>query len=251
MDIQTKIKRTWDYCINIFGLERLIALTHHGSYNYNLALPDSDADAKLFIVPTWQDILYCHKPESRTIAGPFGDINVTDIRLFIDVNLRKQNFNFLECLFTPYCCVNPHYADIWQILLDYREAIAHYSPREAVRTMAGQAENQKRRWGKFDDEKTAYHMLRIEHAIREYINGERFEDTLAPKGEDHDFIMLVREGSFDKSTLEKIFNRSYDNIQSYIENAHHVKSQEFIAEIAIEKALDKFMRRALEQRFQS
>ena len=60
MDIQTKIKRTWDYCINIFGLERLIALTHHGSYNYNLALPDSDADAKLFIVPTWQDILNCH-----------------------------------------------------------------------------------------------------------------------------------------------------------------------------------------------
>ena len=49
----------------------------------------------------------------------------------------------------------------------------------------------------------------------------------------------------------KIFNHSYDNIQSYIENAHHVKSQEFIAEIAIEKALDKFMRRALEWRFKS
>ena len=52
MDIQTRIERTWDYCINMFGLERLVALTHHGSYNYGLALPDSDADAKLFIVPT-------------------------------------------------------------------------------------------------------------------------------------------------------------------------------------------------------
>jgi hypothetical protein len=251
MDIQTKIDRTWDYCISMFGRERLIALTHHGSWNYNLALPNSDADAKLFIVPTWQDILYCHKPESRTIAGPFGDINVTDIRLFIDVNLRKQNFNFLECLFTPYSCVNPDYFDIWQILLDYREAIAHYNPHEAVRTMLGQAENQKRRWGKFDDEKTTYHMLRIEHAIREYLYGERFEDTLAPKGEDHDFIMLVRESSFDKRTLENIFNCAYDNIQEMIAENALPQEQGFVAGVAMEKALDKFMRRALEWRFKS
>ena len=70
MDIQTKIDRTWDYCIKEFSFERLVALTHHGSYNYNLALPDSDADAKLFIVPTWNDIIYCRKPESKTIQGP-------------------------------------------------------------------------------------------------------------------------------------------------------------------------------------
>lgn len=251
MDIQTKIDRTWDFCIQKFGIDRLCCLCHHGSYNYGLALPDSDADAKLFIVPTWQDIIYCHKPESHTIEGPFGDINVCDIRLFIDVNLRKQNFNFLECLFTPYCCVNPDYFDIWQILLDYREAIAHYNPREAVRTMLGQAENQKRRWGKFDDKKTLYHMLRIEHAIKAYLYGECFEDTLAPKGEDHDFIMLVREGSFDKATMEKFFNYSYNNIAEMVREDLYPQEQGFVASVAMEKALDKFMRRALEWRFQS
>lgn len=52
MDIQTRIERTWDFCINEFGLKRLIALTHHGSYNYNLEILDSDADAKLIITPT-------------------------------------------------------------------------------------------------------------------------------------------------------------------------------------------------------
>ena len=251
MDIQTKIDRTWDFCINKFGPERLVALTHHGSYNYNLALPDSDADAKLFIAPTWQDILYCHKPESKTIEGPIGDINVCDIRLFIDVNLRKQNFNFLECLFTPYFCVNPDYIDAWNILIRFREEIAHYNPVEAVRTMLGQAENQWRRWGKFDDKKTLYHMLRIEHAIAQYMNGSKFEDTLAPVGEDHDFIMLVREGSFDQSTMGNFLKRAYDHIQHMVPYAKDLRSQEFVAGTAMDRALDRFMFRALQWRFQN
>lgn len=251
MDVQTKIDRTWDFCIEKFGLERLVALTHHGSHNYNLALPDSDVDAKLFVVPTWQDIIYNHRPISETIKGPYGDINVCDIRLFIDTNLRKQNFNFLECLFTPYNAINPNYCDIWEDLIEYREAIAHYNPVEAVRTMMGQAENQYRRWGKFDDQKTLYHMLRIEHAIAQYVSGKPFAETLAPVGNDHDFIMLVREGGFDKRTMEIYFNDSYKKVKMLADGADRVKSQEFVAEIVMECALDRFMRRALEWRFQS
>ena len=245
MDIQTRIEKTWDYCLNEFGPERLIALCHHGSYNSDLALPDSDADAKLIIAPTWDDIIHNRKPSSTTLAGPYGDINVTDIRLYIDVNLRKQNFNFIETLFTPYTCVSPNYFDLWEQLIDYREAIAHYNPEEAVRTMMGQVENQWRRWDKFDNKKTLYHMLRIEHAISQYVAGERFEDTLAPVGEDHDFIMLVREGSFDKSTMEKIFKRSYQHCQEIAPNGKAVKPQDFVADIVMERVLDKIMRRAL------
>lgn len=249
MDIQTKIERTWDYCIKEFGLERLVALTHHGSYNYNLALPDSDADAKLFIVPTWNDIIYCRKPESKTIQGPYGDINVCDIRLFIDVNLRKQNFNFLECLFTPYYCVNPDYADIWDTLISHREAIAHFNPTEAVRTMMGQVRNQIMRWNKFDNNKTLYHLLRITHALRTYLAGERFEDTLAPKGEDHEFIMAVRQGKFGQEEMQKIFDRISQEAMSYYGAGSNVKSQDFVAECTMEHCLDRFMQRALAWRF--
>lgn len=251
MNIQTKIERTWGFCIKEFGLHRLIALTHHGSYNYNLALPDSDADAKLFIVPTWYEILHCEKPTSKTIDGPYGDINVCDIRLFISNNLPKQNFNFLECLFSPYYCVNPDYFDIWEDLRSYREAIAHYAPVEAVRTMMGQVENQYKRWDKFDNNKTLYHMLRIEYAIHQYVEGEPFVMTLAPQGEDHDFIMLVREGSFDKRTMEKIFNDSYNRAHKYAERASSVKNQEFVAETVMERTLDRFIHRAFENRFKN
>ena len=63
--------------------------------------------------------------------------------------------------------------------------------------------------------------------------------------------MLVREGSFDKRTLEKIFNRSYDNIQEMIAENALPQEQGFVAGVAMEKALDKFMRRALEWRFKN
>lgn len=251
MDIQTKIDRTWDFCIKEFGLERLICLCHHGSFNYGLALPDSDADAKLIIAPTWDDIIHNCKPLSTTIQGPYGDINVTDIRLYIDTNLRKQNFNFLETLFTPFCCVNPDYADIWMQLIDYREAIAHYNPEEAVRTMMGQVRNQIMRWNKFDNNKTLYHLLRITHALRTYLDGERFEDTLAPKGEDHEFIMAVRLGKFGQEEMQKIFDRISQEAMSYHGAGGKVKSQEFVAGTVMEKMLDKFMRRALGWRFQN
>lgn len=245
MDIQTRIERTWDFCINEFGLERLIALTHHGSYNYNLEILDSDADAKLIIAPTWDDIIHNRKPLSTTMAGPYGDINVTDIRLYIDVNLRKQNFNFIETLFTPFYCVNPDYADLWFQLVDYREAIAHYNPKEAVRTMMGQVRNQIMRWNKFDNNKTLYHLLRIEYALSQYVAGERFEDTLAPKGEDNEFIMAVRLGKFSQEEMQKIFDRISQKAMSYDGAGDGVKSQDFVADIVMDKMLDKFMRRAI------
>ena len=245
MDIQTKIDRTWDFCINEFGPERPICLCHHDSFNYALALPDSDADAKLIIAPTWDDIIHNHKPLSTTMAGPYGDINVTDIRLYIDVNLRKQNFNFIETLFTPFYCVNPDYADLWFQLVDYREAIAHYNPKEAVRTMMGQVRNQIMRWNKFDNNKTLYHLLRIEYALSQYVAGERFEDTLAPKGEDNEFIMTVRLGKFGQEEMQKIFDRISHKAMNYDGAGGDVKSQEFVADIVMDKMLDKFMRRAM------
>ena len=208
LDTQKKIDETWDFCISKYGLDRCVAITLHGSQNYGLDLPESDVDAKLFITPTWEEVIFCKQPISKTIQGPYGDVNVTDIRLFIGNNLKKQNFNFLECLFTDYFCVNPYYDDLWEQLIKHREEVAHYNPAAAVRTMIGQVENQWRRWdnfsGKcgepFDNKKTLYHMARIHSAIKRYQEGSPFADTLIP--ENYDWIMQVRLGKLDKEAME-------------------------------------------------
>ena len=208
MTTQDMVNETWNYCIQLYGIDRLCALTLHGSQNYELDLPESDIDTKLFICPTWREVIEYSQPLSKTINGPYGDINVTDIRLFIGNNLVKQNFNFLECLFTPYSCVNSDYADLWSQLMEKREWIAHMYPSAAVRTMMGQVENQYGRWGRFDKKKTLYHMMRITGAIETYLNGQPFADTLIPLNRDH--IMKVRLGQVSEEDMDFLFKHFYD-----------------------------------------
>lgn len=238
-----KLKQTWQYCLEHFGADQCVALALHGSQNYELDLPDSDIDAKLIIVPTWNDVINCKNPQSRTIEGLFGDINVVDIRLFIGNNLRKQNFNFLECLFTPYSCVNPEYGDLWGELLSFREEIAHYRPDLAVRTMMGQVENQYRRWHKFDDNKTLYHMARIHSAIKRYTEGLGFADTLIP--ENAEWIMDVRLGKVDQTSMEIFFHSLYEDAHKLAENAYSVESQERLADVVMDSLQARFVYRAL------
>lgn len=209
MTTQQKVEETWKYCINLYGLDRCVSITLHGSQNYECDITDSDVDVKLFIAPTWREVIECKQPLSKTIDGPYGDINVCDIRLFLGNNLPKQNFNFLECLFTPYSCVNDAYADLWSQLIEYREEIAHIDPAAAVRTMMGQVENQYGRWGRFDKRKTLYHMMRISSAIETYQNGQCFADTLIPNNHDH--IMRVRLGKICEEDMDFIFSLFYSH----------------------------------------
>jgi hypothetical protein len=204
-----KVRETWERCISIYGKDRCIALTLHGSQNYECDTPDSDVDTKLFIAPTWAEVIRYQHPISQTIDGPYGDINVCDIRLFIGNNLVKQNFNFLECLFTPYSQVNELYADLWYELTENREAIAHMDPEAAIRTMMGQVTNQYGRWGRYDKRKTLYHMMRISSAIETYQNGQPFADTLIPNNHDH--IMRVRLGKVCEEDMDFMFSLFYDH----------------------------------------
>lgn len=245
LEIMTKLKKTWRFCSEMFG-DRCIALCLHGSQNYELDLPDSDIDAKLILGPSWEEVINCHKPISETIKGPYGDINLCDIRLFIGVNLEKQNFNFLETLFTPYSFVNPYYEDLWAELLEHREEIAHYDPVQAVRTMMGQVENQWRRWNRFDNKKTLYHMARIHSAIKRYQEGLCFADTLIP--ENAEWIMRVRLGKVDEETMEIFFNKLYYETHEMSKPENYKGIDYPIVYITMDSLKERFVFRALYER---
>ena len=250
---QRKMNKTWAFCVDKFGMDKCVALTLHGSQNYGLSLPESDVDAKLMVVPSWNDIINLRPPVSETIKGPYGDINITDIRLFIGNNLKKQNFNFIECLFTQYKCVNNMYVDLWNDLVDSREVIAHYDPKQALRTMLGQVENQRKRWngfsGKdgepFDNNKTLYHMARITWAIVNYSHGEDFEKTLVPEEKMRESIMNMRLGKLDKEAMEYFFNTYYEVAQRTYEEFNPTVEKDVNAEIIMDELQKQFIYRAL------
>lgn len=245
LDTMTKLKETWTFCNGTFG-DRCIALCLCGSQNYELDLPESDIDAKLILAPSWEEVINCRKPISETIKGPYGDINLCDIRLFIGVNLEKQNFNFLETLFTPYSLTNPYYRDLWAELIEHREEIAHYQPDQAIRTMMGQVENQRRRWDRFDNKKTLYHMARIHSAIKRYQEGLPFADTLIP--ENAEWIMEVRLGKVDEETMKIFFNKLYNEAHELAEPENYKGPEYPIAYMTMDSLKERFVLRALYER---
>ena len=110
MTTQEKIDKTWKHCIALYGRARCVALTLHGSQNYALNLPESDIDAKLFITPAWDEVVFCKQPMSKTIKGPYGDINVTaadEIAVAGTVNAGSTGSgNFPICTSTISSCCN-------------------------------------------------------------------------------------------------------------------------------------------------
>lgn len=89
---------------------RPIYIGLYGSQNYWLDLdePDykSDLDWKCLILPTIEDLVKNSKPVSTVIQFEWWQIDLKDIRSFVD-SFVKCNVNFLEIFTTEfYCCTN-------------------------------------------------------------------------------------------------------------------------------------------------
>lgn len=77
----------------------------YGSQNYNLDTPSSDMDFKVLVIPELDDLVRNSKPLSTMIEEPYWQIEIKDIRNYID-SAVKVNINFLEILQTEF-----YYAD--------------------------------------------------------------------------------------------------------------------------------------------
>ena len=82
-----------------------VGLFLQGSQNYKLDYESSDIDTKAIVLPSFSDFVLTHKPVSTThVMENDEHVDFKDIRLMFEC-IRKQNVNFIEILFTPYCRV--------------------------------------------------------------------------------------------------------------------------------------------------
>jgi hypothetical protein len=142
-------------------------------------------------------------------------IDFKDIRLYIQT-FRKQNLNFLEILFTKYAIINPMYKAEWDRLINAREAIAHYSPVQAIKSMKGIAKEKfhamehhypaRMAWiEKYGyDPKQLHHLLRVNEYISRYIDGEMYEDCLKPQAPE--YLQAVKLGFHNLDDARMIAN---------------------------------------------
>lgn len=188
--IMGRVREHYNDALGHFPEDRIVCLILQGSQNYGLDIPSSDIDTKLIVTPTFRDLAMNKQPISTThVRANEEHIDFKDVRLYTQT-FRKQNLNFLEILFSPYAIVNPIYEAEWNRLVEAREAITHYDPVRAIKSMQGVAYN---KYKQLENEspshiealkkfgyspKELHHLLRVEEYIERYIKGESYADCL-------------------------------------------------------------------------
>lgn len=222
--IMDRLQEHYNEALESSPEDRIVCLALQGSQNYGLDYEGSDIDTKLIVTPTFKEIAMNHKPVSTThIRVNDEHIDFKDIRLYIQT-FRKQNLNFLEILFTPYLIVNPMYENEWNRLIDAREAIAHYSPYQAIKSMQGIAKEKyfameheypsRMEWiNKFGyDPKQLHHLKRVEEYLERYINGESYKDCLHPK--EPELLKSIKQGCYTLGDARWMAKCSINRIDS-------------------------------------
>lgn len=199
--VMLRVREHYEEALQHFSEYQIVGCFLQGSQNYGLDYEGSDVDTKLIIVPKFADICLNRKPISTTYVRENNEhIDWKDIRLYMET-FRKQNLNFLEILFTPYCIINPMYRDEWMRLVDHREEIARMNPFRAVKSMKGIAHEkyaamEKPYPSKLEliekygyDGKQNSHLERVDDYLERYIAGEPYEACLKPTPERVPHIM--------------------------------------------------------------
>ena len=221
--IMDGIREHYNEALEYFPEDRIVCLVLQGSQNYGLDIPSSDIDTKLIVTPTFKDVAMNRQPISTThIRVDNSHTDWKDIRLMLQT-FRKCNLNFLEILFSPYCIINPLYAEEWNLLIQNNELIANYDPCKSVKTMCGLA---RRKYEQMEHEspshhddiekfgyspKELHHLLRIEEYIERYIAGEPYKDCLISKLPD--YLISVKQGCYTLEDARWIANCSMSHIE--------------------------------------
>lgn len=193
-DIQARLRAHYNRAIEHYGESAVLGVFLYGSWNYGTNLPDSDVDTKCIFVP---DLFHLAiKPyEVKHLAV---DDEVCECMTIMHMvkNWKKQNINFVEILFTPYCIINPKYKAIWEEEMqpELREQIGRYDLTAATLSMAHQAISTLEK--KPNDPKTFMHSVRIANTIHrlatadlpyweclqqdEVVRANRFRESIEP-----------------------------------------------------------------------
>lgn len=234
--IMDRVREHYNEALEYFSEDRIVCLVLQGSQNYGLETMYSDVDTKLILTPTFEDIAMNRQPISTThIRADNSHTDWKDIRLMLKT-FRSCNLNFLETLFSPYCIVNPLYAEEWNRLIQDNELIANHNPCKAINTMRGMA---RRKYEQMEHEspshhddiekwgyspKELHHLLRIEEYIERYISGEAYGDCLITKK--HPYLIQAKIEPFHLDAARFIAERAMYHIDRMCDD--------FIAENDIE-----------------
>ena len=255
--VMDRVMEHLDEAKRFFSEDSIVGIFLQGSQNYDLDYEGSDIDTKLIVCPTFKEIAFNKKPISTTHVMENNEhIDFKDIRLYIN-EFRKQNINFLEILFTPYCWINPKYFPYWNSLVSYRESIGRYNQYRAINAMRGMAYEKFAQMEKSmphnaeEIEKYGYepkqlsHIMRLNDFTERYIANMSFKSCLIPSNRDE--IMNAKLGNYSLEDARNLAREHLKHIDelctSYCDT--HEPSTNHLVDIILDSAQEDIIKVAM------
>lgn len=186
------VRQHTEYCYSQSGHTPIYAALY-GSQNYGLATPESDVDTKVWLMPTFRDLYTAAKPYSKEFHYEDAHVEGKDFRLMVG-ELKKQNMNFLETIFTPYYWCGDAYKTEFEYLRDNRELVARYDVNRGARAFVGHMYNMYNRFKRDEKPKQVAHLMRLYDCLQRYaLTDEPYEDLLFHPNS-LEYLMAVRRG---------------------------------------------------------
>lgn len=190
VDIQNRVQEHYNELKKIIPEDHIVGVFLQGSQNYGCHYEGSDVDTKAIVLPSFDGFVLTEKPMSVThVLDNNEHIDIKDIRVMFE-NIKKQNINFVEILFTKYKVLNPKYEVLFSPILDIREEVGRYNIYAALNCMCGMVmEKYKAMCHPYPatahkiekygyDGKQLQHMVRVKDFMEDYIRGDFYEDCL-------------------------------------------------------------------------
>lgn len=245
-DVLNPVYRHYEYVCSHYDEDRILGVFLYGSQNYALDNGDSDVDTKAIYIPTFKEVVF-NKPISKELVLPStGEhCEVKDIREFIR-NLKKQNINFVETLFTPYFIINPKYKAIWEELISKKELLARYDVAAGIKSMSCQAlHTLKQITEDLPHEKASKKLsnaTRLIYFLERYIRGEEYSKCIIPEGDSYDLIYSMKMGKYQSSpftidVLKMILNNYIEGDYSYLVDVERKEALDEFLEYIILKSI--------------
>ena len=185
--VQDTVEAHYNHLVNL-GYD-VVGVFLYGSQNYQLDYEQSDVDTKAIILPPLEDIIMGYAPESKSITMEDGGLcDVKDIRLFFR-QIKSQNINFIETLFTDYYKLNPNYEYLYLPMFEKREDIARLNEFLSISCIYGMANEKSKHLLTYPAEdaslgynrKRLYQLYRLRDFLLRYCCKEKYEDILIPR----------------------------------------------------------------------
>lgn len=195
----------------------VVYLCIFGSQNYGLDIYTddykSDIDFKAVIVPTLDDLVYNCKPISTTIEYNGGQIDLKDIRNWVDT-LVKANPAYIETLYTSLGIINEDYREYIIPIRRLRFSLLHSFRAQFARAVYGMAKEKEAAFEHScpscisDIEKYKYSRKQLHHIVRLFylLYGYVYDGylSLEPTEEQKTFLLDIKIGKYKYEDACKI-----------------------------------------------